>query len=59
MISKLFKLIIHVIQMGDKLKEIPELFIPAVNLLGSICPHLFSTGVVPLMMRNQSCFPAL
>lgn len=31
MISKLFTLIIHVIQMGDKLKEIPELFIPAVH----------------------------
>lgn len=31
MISKLFTLIIHVIQMGEKLKEIPELFIPAVH----------------------------
>lgn len=34
MISKLFKLIIHVIQMGDKLKEIPEVFIPAVHFAG-------------------------
>lgn len=31
MISKLFTLIIRVIQMGDKLKEIPGRFIPAVH----------------------------